>query len=120
VKGAAGGDEVNGSGGERGGFGGRADDFESSPGTAELLLDAWAHLFAHVLIGFDGDGVVSIFQEDFGKHAGSGADVGDAPRGCEAAPCTEACEDLFGGITLTIAVVVFGAAGKAGGVVGHG
>ena len=76
VEGAAGGNHVDGSVEEPGGFGYGAMDFEEGPGGEELLAEG-----THLIVGFDGDDRVAVGEEDFGEHAGAGADVSDEPVG---------------------------------------
>jgi hypothetical protein len=74
---------------------------------------------AHVGVRFDCDDGVAVCEEDLGEHAGACADVGDAPRGRESAPGSQAVKYCIGGIALAVAVVIFGAAGESLSVVGH-
>jgi len=114
VKGAAGGDHRDRRVGEAGGFGGAVADFEAGRGVEELLAGE-----AHFLVGFDGDDGVAVGEEDFGEHAGAGADVCDEPVGLQAAPGSQQIEDCVGWITQAVTIVGCGAAGEAFGVL-HG
>ena len=114
VDGAAGGDDVDGVVGEAGGFGRGVAEVEAGPGVEELLADG-----THLGVGFDGDDGMVVGEEDFGEHAGAGADVGDEATGLEAAPGLKLGEDGGGGIALAVTVVGCCAAGEAVGV-GHG
>ena len=118
VEGAAGGNHVDGGVRHGGCFGGGVDDFQMRPAFAKMV-ERCMHLFAHVQIWFDGEDTVAVFEEYLGEHAGARADVCDEPIGFEAAPSAQVAKDFFRWVTLAIAVVVFGAAGEAMGVVGH-
>jgi len=111
VEGAAGGDEVDGCGGKAGGFGCAFEDGEARPCGGEMFAGG-----AHLVVGFDGDDGIVVGEEDFGEHAGAGADVGDELAGLEAAPFAQELEEFGGGVALAIAVVVGDAAGEAFGV----
>ena len=74
---------------------------------------------AHLLVGLDSDDGIVIGEEEFGEHAGAGADVCDEPVGLQATPSAEESKDCVGWITLAVTIVGCGAAGEAFGVV-HG
>ncbi len=114
VEGAAGGDDVDGGVREAGGFGGGVADGEAGRGVLEVFAGC-----AHLIVGFDGDDGIAVGEEDFGEHAGAGADVGDGPVRVQATPGLKVLKDCVGWITLTVAIVDCGASGEAFGVA-HG
>ena len=111
MEGAAGGDHVDGCVGEAGGFGGGVADVKARRSAEELLAEG-----AHLGVGLDGDDGIVIGEEEFGEHAGAGADVGDEPVGLQAAPSAKESKDCVGWVTLAVTIVGCSAAGEALGV----
>src|SRR5712664_1594118 len=80
VKGLSGGDEINASVVERGGFGGAFNAGEAIVG-GEIFFAG----LPHVLIGLNAVDAIAIVQEKLAQKAGAGADVGNHMAGAKAA-----------------------------------